>query len=300
MKTGRQPLKSALITGLLSATIVAVADEPLTMTAVMEAATPSDWRRIEQANLLYVKLPRGRVVIEVAPAFAPNHVANVRMLAARKYFDGLAVLRSQDNYVVQWGDPDADEDAARDLGEAADALAPEFFRAADGLEMTVLDSGDAYADTVGFVHGFPVGRDAGRAWLAHCYGMVGVARDVAPDSGSGAQLYVVIGHAPRHLDRNVTLLGRVVRGMQHLSTLPRGTGALGFYESAGERTAVESIRFGDTLPAGDRLELEALRTDTDTFSDLVEARRTRLDEWFVDPTGRIGLCNVPLPVRVAP
>lgn len=299
--TGRlHPSGTVLGAVLLSAAIVAWSDEPLTMAGVMEAAAPTDWRRIDQADLMYVDLPHGRVVIEVAPAFAPMHVANVRTLTSQKYFDGLAVLRSQDNYVVQWGDPDADEDDARRFGAAAANLAPEFFRAASGLEMTVLDSADAYADSVGYVQGFPAGRDEGRAWLTHCYGMVGVARGSAADSGNGAQLYVVIGHAPRHLDRNVTMLGRVVHGMQQLSTLPRGSGSLGFYESGEERTSIVSVRFGDQIPAADRLALEALRTDTATFSDLIEARRTRLEDWFIDPAGHIGLCNVPLPVRVAP
>lgn len=276
------------------------ADEPLTMAGVMDAASASDWRRIDQDELLYMELPGGVVIIEVATAFAPAHVANVRKLVSQRYFDGLAVIRSQDNYVVQWGDPNADHEGARDLGDAAASLAPEFFRAADGLGITVLASDDAYADTVGFVQGFPVARDAGRAWLAHCYGMVGVARDTAPESGNGAQLYVVIGHAPRHLDRNVTMLGRVVYGMDHLSTLPRGTGALGFYETEEERARIASVRFGSDLPATERIELEALRTDTQTFADLIEARRNRLEDWFADPAGRIGLCNVPLPVRVVP
>ena len=199
----------------------------------MAALKESDWRRPDPANMLYMRLPQGEVVIELAPDFAPVNVANIKTLVKEEYFDGLAVIRSQDNYVVQWGDP-AEEDQARPFGSAKATVAPEFFRALDGLEVTTLDSLDAYADTVGFRDGFPVGSDGERVWLTHCYGMVGVARGNEPNSGNGSSLYVITGHAPRHLDRNITLAGRVLSGIEYLTTLPRGTGSLGFYESADE------------------------------------------------------------------
>ena len=134
-------------------------------------------------------------------------------------------------------------------------------------------------------------------WLTHCYGMVGVGRDVALDSGNGGELYVVIGHAPRHLDLNVTLVGRVVQGIEVLSTLPRGTGPLGFYEDPEQFVEIESMRLGSDIPEAEWQDLEILRTDTPTFEALIESRRNRHESWFASPTGRIGLCNVPLPVR---
>jgi peptidylprolyl isomerase len=270
---------------------------PLTMASVLEAASVDDWVELPQADLLYLVLEHGTVVFEVARDFAPRHVANIDKLTDERYFDGLAILRSQDNYVVQWGDPAADSDAVRSHGDAEDSLEPEFYRDASGLPITAIDSRDAYADEVGFLNGFPVGSDGKRVWLAHCYGMLGAGRANEPDSGSGAELYVVTGHAPRHLDRNVTLLGRTVYGIEHLSSLPRGTGPLGFYESAGEYIPVVSMRFGDELESSGQIRLERLRTDTPTFDRLVEARRNRLESWFADPSGRIGLCNVPIPVR---
>jgi len=251
--------------------------------------------------MLYLQLAAGTVVFELAPEFAPNHIANIQKLVAGKYFDGLAIIRSQDNYVAQWGDPNSGSEEARSLGAAAEMLDPEFYRDAEGLPFTKIESNDAYASEVGFVTGFPVGRDGpvGRAWLSHCYGMLGVGRANSVRSGNGAELYVVTGHAPRHLDRNVTLIGRVIAGMELLTTLPRGTGPLGFYESEQEHVAIRSIRFGSELPASERLMIELLRTNTDTFGKLVDARRYRAEEWFADPTDRIGLCNVPLPARVA-
>jgi len=160
---------------------------------------------------------------------------------------------------------------------------------------------DGWAKLTGFVDGMPVAADprSGRAWLAHCYGMVGAGRDNAPDSSNGSELYAVTGQAPRGLDLNITLVGRVLQGMELLSVLPRGTGPLGFYEKAEQRVPIKSIRLASDLPAAERTNLEVLRTDTPTFTALVESRRNRRDEWFKVPSGYVELCNVPIPVRAA-
>src|SRR5260370_36478233 len=76
------------------------------MPEVLAAASPADWRPLDPDNTLYVELPDGRVVIELTPRVAPLHVANIKTLARARYFDGLSIIRVQDNYVVQWGDPD--------------------------------------------------------------------------------------------------------------------------------------------------------------------------------------------------
>lgn len=268
-----------------------------TMEEVLAASKPSDWRPLDPENTLYLELPAGRVVIELAPDFAPRHVANVRLLARERYFDGLAIVRVQDNYVVQWGDPEGE----KPVGDAQKTLAAEFTRPAAGLEFTLLPDPDVYAAQTGFVAGFPAARDKpdGTAWPAHCYGMLGAGRDTDADSGGGTELYVVIGHAPRHLDRNVTLVGRVVQGMELLSAMPRGAGAMGFYEEPGQGTSIRQVRVAADVPTRERTVLEVLRTDTRTFEALIESRRNRSDEWFKVQANRIDVCNVPLPVRAA-
>ncbi len=265
------------------------------MADILAQSPAADWRAVEPENTLYMQLPGGRVIIELAPEYAPSHAANIRALARAHYWDGAAIVRSQDNYVVQWGRDEGDETS---YGQAQRSLPGEFDRARAGVEVTRLQDPDSYAREVGFASGFPVAGQSGRSWLAHCYGMVGAGRGDTPDSGSGAELYVVIGHAPRHLDRNVTLVGRVLQGMEVLSVMPRGTGPLGFYETPGERTAIASVRLGADLPESERVNLEALRTDSATFRALIESRRTRREAWFLAPTGRINVCNVPLPVRI--
>ncbi|HEY8509080.1 MAG TPA: peptidylprolyl isomerase, partial [Steroidobacteraceae bacterium] len=246
-------------------------------------------------NTLYMELDSGRVVIELAPHFAPRHVANIKTLVREKFFDGLAIVRVQENYVVQWGDADN----KREIRKAQRALKAEFTRPAQGLPFTALPDPDTYAPEVGFSNGFPAARDlrSNLAWMTHCYGAVGVGRDNDADGAAGTELYAVIGHSPRHLDRNITLVGRVVQGMELLTVLPRGTGALGFYEKPEQRVPIRAVRVAADVPEQERSDLEVIRTDTQTFANLVESRRNRREEWFKVPAGRIEVCSVPLVVR---
>lgn len=272
------------------------------MQELLDASKPSDWRALDPANTLYLELATGRVVIELAPGFAPAHVANIRTLAHEHYWDGLSINRSQDNFVVQWGDPAEGDAQRKSIGSAKSHLPAEFTRASAGSTFVRLPDSDGWAPQVGFSAGFPAARDpkTGRAWLAHCYGAVGAGRDAAADSSNGTELYVVDGQSPRQLDRNITVVGRVVQGMELLSVLPRGTGPLGFYEKPEQRIPIKSIALAADLPEAQRTPLQLLRTDTPLFTAVVEARRNRRDDWYKVPAGHIDLCNVPLPVRAPP
>lgn len=305
-------LAVALVPFMLSATLAAAAAapaetepakketaKPRSVQEILDASQPRDWRALDPANTLYLDLASGRVVIELAPDFAPAHTANIRTLAKEGYWSGMSINRSQDNFVVQWGDPAEDDATRKPLGNARAKLPAEFERSSEGVAFDGLHDADGWAPQVGFAAGFPAARDPGnkQAWLAHCYGAVGAGRDVAADSSNGTELYVVIGQSPRQLDRNITVVGRVVQGMELLSVLPRGTGPLGFYEKPEQRTPIKAIRLASEVPKAERTPLELLRTDTQTFTELVEARRNRRDEWYKRPAGHIDLCNVPLPVR---
>jgi peptidylprolyl isomerase len=266
------------------------------MADIEKASPPADWRPLDPQNTLYVELPEGRVVIELAPAFAPLHVGNIKTLARAGYFNGLAIIREQDNYVAQWGDPENRHPLPAGIGK----VAPEFDSPLQQrMSFTPLPDGDVYAPEVGFSGGFPLARSASlhRIWLAHCYGMVGVGRDLDVDSGSGAEMYVVIGHAPRHLDRNVALVGRVVKGMELLSGLPRGSGEMGFYTKSEKALPIKSIRVAADVPAAERSNLEVIRTDSATFTAIIESRRNRPEDFFKVQAGRIDLCNVPIAAR---
>lgn len=290
-------MKRALPIAILASLVPAIAAAApfRTPEAILKEAPASDWQTMDPADTLYMDLPSGRVVILLAPGFAPKTIANIKALAREKYFDDASLLRSQDNYVVQW----SQEDKTRKAAKATLQGFVEFDRPASSSLVRLPDH-DTYAPQTGFDGDFPSGSDGKREWLLHCYGMVGAGRDNAADSGSGVELYAVTGQSPRQLDRNITLVGRVVQGMDLLSALPRGPAPMGFYAKPDQYTPIRSIRLASEVPAQDRLALQYLKTDTKSFTAYVEARRNRHNDWFVRPAGAIDACNIPLPVRTAP
>ena len=271
---------------------------PVTVADLLAGSPAQDWRVPDPDQTLYLDLKSGRVVIELAPQVAPLHVANIKALARAHYFDGLAIVRVQDNYVVQWADPDH----RRPIPPGVHPVAAEFTAAKGaGARFQPLPDKDLYASEVGFLDGFPAGRDrhTDTVWLAHCYGVVGVGRDDPPES-DGTEMYAVIGNAPRQLDRNVALVGRVLKGMELLSSLPRGSGDMGFYAGAEPVVPIVAMSIAADLPAAERTPIEVLRTDSATFRAVLDQRRNRREDWFKFNPAHIDLCNVPLPTRALP
>ena len=294
----------AVITALVVSGVQAAALKPLaakpSAADIIKESKAADWRALDPENTLYMDLPSGRVVIELAPTFAPNHAANIKALAREHYFDGLAILRSQDNFVVQWGDPD--EKNPREPKQAKKTLKGEFtVPMKNDSGFTRLKDIDGYAPQVGHSNGFPVGRDPkkGETWLAHCYAMVGVGRDNEADSGGGTALYVVTGQAPRQLDRNITVVGRVVSGMPLLSTVARGPAPMGFFDKPEMQVPIKAFRVVADLPEAERNKFEVMRTESATYQKVVEAQRNRGGPWTKFSPGHVDLCNAPIPVREA-
>ncbi|MGZ8349344.1 MAG: peptidylprolyl isomerase [Allosphingosinicella sp.] len=274
---------------------------------VIANSSAADWRAIDPDNLLVMELGEandmagGRVIIELAADFAPVHVANVRAFARGGWWNAATIYRVQDNYVAQWGNGDAEVALPQGVVRTPPA---EYDRPLEGLSARPLGFPDSYAPSAGHAGGWPIGwnPENGRAWLTHCYGSVGVGRDLAPDTGTGGELYAVIGHAPRHLDRNIATIGRVVEGIALLAARPRGTGNLGFYDTErGERPIpIRSIRLASDLPAAERPQFEVMRTDGEAFSAYVTGRANRGGTFFNQPAGGVDLCNVNVPVRRRP
>ena len=303
---------------------------------IVESASDEEWLTIPAEDMVVMTLapdaerePR-EVIIQLMPApFSQGWVENIRTFARAGWYDNISVNRVQDNYVVQWGDPNYDNPEA----EGEPKVLPEGLKVMEegdySLQMTapldirkilagagensnngMLDRighallSDPYAEANLFVEGWPFGADlkGARSWPVHCYGMIGVGRGYSPDTGSGAELYTVIGHAPRHLDRNIALVGRIISGMEHLSSLPRGTGALGFYseEEFDKRTPILTVRVASDLPEMERPLFEYLSTESETFAKYADARANRRDPFFITPSGGADICNIPVPVRVTP
>lgn len=266
---------------------------------MVASSAANDWQPIAPEDLLLVDLADGgRVVVQLAPAFAPVHVANIRLYARSDGWSRATLYRVQDNYVAQWGNGDIETPAPAGFVEQPPA---EFDRPLTGLAIRPLGYPDPYAAMTGHVDGWPVAYDPslGLAWLPHCYGTVAVARGNAPSTGSGSELYAVIGQPPRHLDRNLAAVGRVIEGMPFLSARPRGSGNLGFYDASRGETApkIARVRLASDVPESERPRFEVMKTETPTFAAYVQGRANRSDAFFTRPMGGVDVCNAPVPVR---
>ena len=278
----------------------APATKLLTPNDIVAQAPASAWKTIPADDLMVMDLANGgRVVIQLAPQFAPVHVANIKALSRGSYWDGATVYRVQDNYVAQWGLNESDKPWPTGVTPKPPA---EYTRALKGLSITRLGSPDPYAPGAGFADGWPVAYSPKAGWadLAHCYGSVGVGRDLSPDTGTGGELYAVIGQAPRQLDRNIALVGRVVDGIDRLSSLPRGTADLGFYKDKAQYVPIARIRLASDMPAAGRPSYQYMDTGSATFARYLRVRANRHDSFYIRPAGGVDLCNVQVPVRKTP
>lgn len=279
----------------------AQSDQPVTPSSVIAQAPATAWRAIAADDLLVMRLPGDRrVVIQLAPTFGRAHVANIRALARARWWDGTSINRVQDNYVVQWGDLSEKKPlpASMPTGLAQSYTVP--LSALGGARITPLPYPDSYARKAGFIDGWPVAMDDHAAWLPHCYAMVGVGRNLSPDAGTGAELYAVIGQAPRQLDRNIAVVGRVIEGMEALSSLPRGSGDLGFYKGEERPLPILSVRLGSDLASTEQPRFQVMDTASASFANWLKVRANRKDDFYTLPAGGVDLCNAPVPIRRAP
>ena len=279
---------------------------PLTSQAdIIKQSAPSDWRRLDPENTVVMEINGQSVVMELAPRFAPKHAANIRTLTREGYYTGSAVVRVQDNYVTQWADPADDEkekEKLKPLGTALAELPAEFSIPFKSLPITPFTDPDGWAPVSGFVDGMPAAANPAKnqAWLAHCYGMVGAARGTKPDSSNGTSLYAINGQAPRALDLNITVVGRIVKGMDVLSSMPRGPGPMGFYDKPEAFIPITRARLLADIPVAEQPNIEIMRTDTPTWRKLVEASRHAIGGWAVRSALHSNICNRSVPTRPIP
>jgi peptidylprolyl isomerase len=297
-----------LLLALVAAPLLAAQAPPpssLTNTSadeIIAKAPASHWLDISPDQILVMDTAVGRMVIQLAPQFAPMHVAAIQDLVRAGRFDDGRIVRVQDNYVVQWAarpldgkQPVSQPPDVREQRVRPRPLPPEYERSIADVAFTPSPFKDTYAEA-GFVSGWQAARDpaTGTVWLAHCYGTVGVGRDMPPDTGDGAELYAVIGHGPRHLDRNIANVGRVLDGIEPHAALPRGTEALGFYKDERQRVKITRVRLASQIPGFPRWQM--MDTASPSFAAVVQARANRTG-FFVRQAGAADLCTLKVPVR---
>ena len=297
------PLATAFVFSITASGPLMATTQPvkkLTEAEIIQQSSPKDWRPLDPLNTVVMVVGDAQVVIELAPKFAPQHVENIRALTRNGFYSKLSIVRVQDNYVTQWADPnDEVKERAISLGNAKTQLPAEFSIPYKGLKFTRLPDADGWAPVTGWVDGMPMAAKPAKnkAWLTHCYGVVGSARGNPPDSSNASSLYVIIGQAPRRLDLNITVVGRVLKGIEALSSLPRGPAPMGFYDKPEKNIPLGAVRLLADMPAAERPSLEVMRTDTATWAALVDATRSPVAEWFAYRPGHTNVCNRSVPTR---
>jgi peptidylprolyl isomerase len=267
----------ACLLGLLSASV---------------AAQQMLWREVEADNLVFVELLDGRFVIELNPHFAPKTTEQFRELVLSRFYDGLSFYRVIDGFVAQGGD-------GSDLGELSEIpeIDAEFeIDWNEEIPFTSVQKPDFFAAETGFIDGFPVARDpkTDTLWLSHCPGMVAMARNEDADS-SRTDFYIVIGQAPRYLDRNMNVFGRVIEGMDVVQNIRRGpTDANGIISSDTARSRIRSMRLGSELPEKERLKALVMDSESKPFKEMLEDRRNRKHKFFQHkPPQVLDVCQIP-------
>ena len=266
---------------------------------IVASSPASAWKAIPADDLLVMDLANGgRIVIQLAPAFAPVHVANIKALARGRLLgrgDGL----SGAGQLCRAMGPERERQAVAGRRDAP-SRPPNIRGALRGLSITPLGSPDAYAPR-GRLRRRLAGRlfdpKAGRATSPIAMAASASAATSSPDTGTGGELYAVIGQAPRQLDRNIALVGRVVEGIDRLSSLPRGTG-----DSASTRTRRNMCRSrASAWPATCRRPSARPSNiwipPAPTFARYLKLRANRHDAFYDVPAGGVDLCNVQVPVR---
>jgi peptidylprolyl isomerase len=299
--TGTILKKPAIIAAILLFTASAFA---------ADAPAASDWRDVDPANVVLIDTKYGETVLELYPAFAPNAVARFKALARAHFYDGQSFYRVIDGFVAQGGIGEGTQAtggaAANDARlKAWPPLKAEFDRPiGPDVVFTKVDNADLFAPVIGHANGFPVGQDPkeNREWIIHCPGTLAWARDNDPDTAA-TEFYVVIGQAPRRLDRNLTAFGRVLSGQQYLQKLNRGDAAVdsGVIGDVSKRDSIISVRIASDLPKSQQPHWQVMRTDSAAFAKWKNDRINPAPGFYVrQPPAVLDICLSSVPTRSAP
>ncbi|GGY50526.1 peptidylprolyl isomerase [Parvularcula lutaonensis] len=276
--------------------LAAADDTPRPVAEIMASAPDTAWREADPEDILVIETPNGPITVLLSSVLAKNHVRQVRTLAREGFYDGLSFYRVIEGFVAQGGDFTEEKEHG-----GAISLPAEFEEELpEGAEFTVLDVVDGYAPDVGFIEGIPAGRDPeeGTAWLAHCTGAFAFARDVEKDTAS-TEFYITL-QPQRYLDRNLTVVGKVIDGIGVAQAAPRGyvfDGEEARPEIFPDRLTISGFTIAADMPEGEGPRWQVMDDRSETFAELVAARKARPSDFFYFRPGHVDLCQMPVPVR---
>lgn len=294
-------MRTTLLTGLAlilsSACQAQDALEPEISDAEIESALTPDWRDVSPDNLVLIETTYGDIVVELNSDFAPNHAAQFRKLVQDDVYNGIRFYRVIDGFVAQGGLQD-DE-----VIEQFPTLQNENDRTLSDAPFVPLGNADLFAPIVGHIDGFAVGRSESlnKEWLLHCPGALAMARDTDPDSG-GTEFYIVLD-AQRYLDRNLTVFGRVIDGMQYVQKLKRGERAIesGLIQAPAQGDEILSMTLAADMEPAIRPSYQIMASTSSAFEEAKTAKRIREEDFFYrKPPEVLDICGFEIPVQKAP
>lgn len=259
----------------------------LTAASAASAQQASDWRTPDPENILVVDTNKGRIIVELSPDAAPNHVARVRELAKAHFYDGLTFFRVIDGFMAQTGDPKNDGTGESELPN----LTAEFqFRRSAGY----VPAGKAGTTEFGFVGALPVYSQNSAlaamtadgkvsAWGAFCPGVLGMARGGDPDSAN-SQFFFMRKHYPS-LEKTYTSFGRALTGLETIRAIKTGEPV------AAPQDQMTTVRVLSDIPAAQRPKVQVMDTRSAAFAALLEQKRAAMG-------GAFGPCDIDVPAQV--
>lgn len=212
------------------------------------------WRTVAPENLLVIDTSKGRVIAELEPRAAPNHVARIRELADRGFYDGLKFHRVIPGFMAQTGDPQGTGEGGSDLPDVAGEFT--FRRGRDAGFAPIPNTGTALRGLVGSL---PVETQPDAQMMItadmkvaamplFCPGVLGMARAGSPDSAN-SQFFLMTG-TNASLNGGYTAFGRVLSGLDVLRLLKSGTNANN--GAVTDSDIIVRARTADAIPAAER------------------------------------------------
>jgi len=264
--------------------------------SLQAVSAESAWRKLDENNAVLMTLPQGKVVIELAPQFSPNHVKHFKKLLEDKHYHNTSFYRVIDGFVAQ---------AGPENGSFKDKSAPNIKMESEwdidkSWNFTKIQSPDLFAEETGFKDGFAIAQNPSekKAWLVHCPGTIAMARGNTPNSGS-SHFYIPNGQAPRYLDRIMTIFGRVLYGMEHVQSIRRTSVIEGDSPvPQSEYTKILSMELMANVAKENKILLEIEDTSSAQFSEKIDRRKARPSAFFYKkPPPVLDICQTPVKVR---
>ncbi|PIC00587.1 peptidylprolyl isomerase [Caulobacter sp. X] len=274
----------------LAMTAAALALAAVTASATTASAqSASDWRTPDPNNVIVVETNKGRIIAELYPQAAPNHVERVRSLVKSGFYDGLTFFRVISDFMAQTGDP---QNTGMGGSDQPNLTAEFTFRR--GADLPLGASFKVGSNEQGWVDALPVtSQNSALAvmtadrkvatWGNFCPGVLGMARAGDPDSANSQ--FFFMRQANASLDKTYTAFGRVLQGLDVVRAIKTGEPV------PDPQDKMLSVKLLADLPADKRPTVRVMDTRSDAFKALATKRQAELGASFTN-------CDLDVPAQV--